>query len=359
LATDALFDDERFASARFMPDPDAALALTPEMERFLEERIGDRVRERGALYGLIQALYEDGQLKLAYDASTTRTASETFRERRGNCLSLVLMTAAFAQRLGLEARYQRVITEDTPEQVGEMLRMVGHVNVGLAKRGTARVRDWITVDFLPGQEAARLRTAPISEGRVKSMFLNNKAVEALGRGELARAYWWARASVVQDPRFASPFVTVGVLWHELGDADRSRNAFRHALTLDPDNASAQANLQQGTGSAPVLHLAGSRGDPSVARAVAALKLGDPASARTSLEEGQAAALGLSRAGRLLQTVFAIEDGATPRARQMLRALQSEPGLDAATQRWISAKLRWLSAVSAANAAEGGADSARH
>ncbi|MCP5289079.1 MAG: hypothetical protein H6931_08180 [Burkholderiaceae bacterium] len=244
LALGPHFDDERFAAERFTPDPDAPLALTEEMDRYLRERIAPQLRVRGYLYGLVEALYADDQLRLGYDSAATLTAAETFGQRRGNCLSLVLMTAAFAQRLGLEVRFQRVLTEDAPELAGNLVRMVGHVNLGLAKRGTARVRDWITVDFLPGLEAARLRTIEISADRVKAMFFNNLAVEALGKGELPRAYWLARASVRQDPRLASPYVTLGVLWSRLGQDDRAGTAFRQALAVDSRNASALANLSQ-------------------------------------------------------------------------------------------------------------------
>jgi hypothetical protein len=41
---------------------------------------------------------------IEYDSTVTRTAAQTYAARAGNCLSLVIMTAAFAEELGLRVR---------------------------------------------------------------------------------------------------------------------------------------------------------------------------------------------------------------------------------------------------------------
>jgi len=33
------------------------------------------------------------------------------------------------------------------------------------------------------------------------MYMNNRAVETLARGNLDDAYWWARAAILEDPHF--------------------------------------------------------------------------------------------------------------------------------------------------------------
>jgi hypothetical protein len=40
------------------------------------------------------------------------TAREAFAARTGNCLSLVIMTSAFAKQLGLPVSYRRVVMEE-------------------------------------------------------------------------------------------------------------------------------------------------------------------------------------------------------------------------------------------------------
>jgi transglutaminase-like putative cysteine protease len=50
---------------------------------------------------------------LEYDAEETLNASEAFDRKSGNCLSLVLMTAAMARELGLDVRFQNVRMDDS------------------------------------------------------------------------------------------------------------------------------------------------------------------------------------------------------------------------------------------------------
>ncbi len=99
------------------------------MKRYLAVEIADQLRVKGPQAGLIEALYEKAQLKLEYDATRTKTAAETFATRSGNCLSLVLMTAALAHQLDLPVVYQSAYLDPTWSRSGDLLFASGHVNV--------------------------------------------------------------------------------------------------------------------------------------------------------------------------------------------------------------------------------------
>ena len=110
-----LHADERFFNdAKFVPPAERVraedvFALSPAMKRYLDQEIADKVRGRGRQQGLVDALYSKGELKLEYDSTMTRNAAQAFEARTGNCLSLVIMTAAFAKELGLAVHYQSVL----------------------------------------------------------------------------------------------------------------------------------------------------------------------------------------------------------------------------------------------------------
>ena len=97
---DQLFNDAAF-QARSTPVDTDVFALSEAMRRFLHIEIGPQLRRKGRLEGLIDALQTRAQLKLEFDSAATRTAAEAFDLRAGNCLSLVIMTAALAKELGL------------------------------------------------------------------------------------------------------------------------------------------------------------------------------------------------------------------------------------------------------------------
>src|SRR3546814_13631565 len=69
-------------------------------------------------------------------ARTTRTAAETFETRSGNCLSLVILTAALARPLNIDVRYRFVPRARTWTRTQGMVLQNGHVNIELSPRAT-------------------------------------------------------------------------------------------------------------------------------------------------------------------------------------------------------------------------------
>jgi len=222
-------------------------ALSPQMERYLEHDIARQLHRDGRQRGLIDALYDREMLRLEYDSATTRTASEAFAARSGNCLSLVIMTAALAHRLDLPVTFQSVDVEDSWSRGKSLLMAAGHVNLVIGHRMFDRMGGIgndtsTTVDFLPPRDLRGRRVTVISESRVLAMFFNNRAAETLTDGDLNQAYAWARAAVAQDPSFASAQITLGVIYHRRGLLEPAEQVFRHTLRADPQNTQALADL---------------------------------------------------------------------------------------------------------------------
>jgi Flp pilus assembly protein TadD len=244
-----LFSDAAFtplAAPVDRPDPDKVFALSPAMTDYLDNRIARDTRTKGARRALFDALYSKGQLKLEYDAALTRNAAETFDARSGNCLSLVIMTAALARHLGLTPEFQQVLTEQSWSRVGDLYFASGHVNLTLGKGvGEALGYDSqgrMTVDFMPEKEAARHRIEPIEERTIVAMYFSNRAAETLAQDKVNESYWWVRAAILQDPAFAGAYNTLGVVLRRHGQTEAARRAFEYALERDPANPLIMSNL---------------------------------------------------------------------------------------------------------------------
>ena len=69
----ALFEDNAFAPPSERVDTCRHLALSPEMQQFLDAHIAPSANAGGARLALMESLYTDSQLKLEYDAEGTRT----------------------------------------------------------------------------------------------------------------------------------------------------------------------------------------------------------------------------------------------------------------------------------------------
>lgn len=245
-ADERVFDDRLFSAPSERIDASELFALTPEMRRYLQERIAPLARRRSAAEALIEALYMRDMLHLEYDSAYTRNAREAFEARMGNCLSLVIMTAAFAREMNVPVRFQDVPRVSTWDRNGDLYFQVGHVNLMLGPTlgdwRTSGEGRWTIIDFLPGQRPERQRARPIDESRIRAMFMNNRAAEAMTKGRLNDAYWWARGAFAQDPAYPNTFNTLGVIYRRHGDVAAAERALRQALALDVENVHAMGNL---------------------------------------------------------------------------------------------------------------------
>ncbi|MDE2497975.1 MAG: tetratricopeptide repeat protein [Xanthomonadaceae bacterium] len=240
-----LFRDTLFKPPAEPVDSRAIFAVDAPMRRFLADEIVPQTRHKDPRQALLDAL--NGKLLIDYDSEMTRTASQTFAAREGNCLSLVIMAAAMAEQLGIRVTYQEVYDFDTWSRDAGFAILSQHVNLVLGQRGprdrffTSDATPMI-VDFLPPRQVADAVSRPVPEQTVVAMYLNNRAAEVMVGGDVDRAYWFARAALEADPGFANAANTLGVIYLTRNHLVPAERAMRYALQREPDNISAMSNL---------------------------------------------------------------------------------------------------------------------
>lgn len=355
--------DALFAAPAQPPQAAAVMAVSPAMRAYLQQAFGGAAARHATARMLLAALFERGELRLDYDAQHTRNASEAFADRAGNCLSLVLMTAAFAGELGLEVGFNEVLVDEQWRREGDLVLRSGHVNLTL---GLLPRRDgWavsagsaLMVDFLPPEELRGLRTRPIDPARVLAMYFNNRAAEALAGGRTGEAYWLAREALRQDGGFDAARNTLGVVYQRAGQVALAAQVFEELLERQPEDTSALANLAQ-------VRLAQGRPQqaaalqarrealepfvPGVARdrGIAALRRGDADTALMHFEHE------IARGGPAPELQWWLAQaqwrlGQAQAAEQALQQAVAASSLPADRSRY-AAKLAWLRAQAAAGA----------
>jgi Tfp pilus assembly protein PilF len=245
--SEGLFNDHLFLAPSERISADEVFAVSAEMKHYLDTEIAAQIRHKGPQQGLFDALYAKRQLMLDYDTTVTRNAAQAFAARSGNCLSLVIMTAAFAKELGVPVRYQSAHVDETWSRDGDTYFFIGHVNISLGRRPVDfgfgnRDADRMTIDFIPPLEMRALSTHDIAEQTVVAMYMNNRSAEALIRGRVDDAYAWARAAIAQDPGFANSYNTLGVIYQRHGNLAEAEKALAYALAREPRDTRVMSNL---------------------------------------------------------------------------------------------------------------------
>ena len=247
--SDRLFDDALFKPPSVAMDAKDVLRLSPAMQAYLRTDAVSVAFRREPHRALLDQLYTRNQLQLRYDTGMTRNAGEAFEARSGNCMSLVIMTAAFARELGLQVRYQSVYTDPNWGRRGDLYFTIGHINLSVGRsalqtRAFGDSPDWMTVDFLPQRELRGQRYDVIEEQTLIAMYMNNKAAEAMSQGRLDDAYWWVKTALQQDPQLLFAYNTLGVVYQRGGHLAQAEQTLRFALTLEPNSTQVVGNLAQ-------------------------------------------------------------------------------------------------------------------
>ncbi|MCU0302543.1 MAG: tetratricopeptide repeat protein [Thermoanaerobaculales bacterium] len=214
------------------------LAPSPEMRAFVKANVNPMATPVFRLQQLIDAIMGKASFGLEYE-ETTRTAAETFRLHRGNCMSFSSMFVALARSAGLTVEFQEV---DIPPDwsMGEGLFVLNrHINVRV-NLGAGGVH---VVDFNIGDFRSTYEVRPVSDRRAYAHFFNNLGVEAMQDGEVVTAVAFLRSAITQgDGEFSPAWTNLGTLYRRAGHLAHAEAAYLEALEADRQDEVAMSNL---------------------------------------------------------------------------------------------------------------------
>lgn len=239
-------------------DYDAALVPVNKQDLFqldakLQSALHDPVIQRSSAQNrfdrLVELLFGPKAKYFPYAAGHSTIAAETWRLKRGDCLSLTVLAYAMAKDLGLSAKMQEVRVPVVFDRRGRVDYLNRHVNLIMQEEGSLHLgygsmrSGDVIVDFEP-QVGARRRGSALSENGIVARFYNNVAAEYLAQGNLTPAYAHFKAAILADPRYSPSYSNLAQLYIRKGFLGSAEQLLRHAIALNDDADIAMHSLHQ-------------------------------------------------------------------------------------------------------------------
>ena len=171
----------------------------------------------------------------SYDAETF-TASESQSKQQGNCVSLAILTQAYANVAGVETGFREVSTYPIFKKEQDLLIVSTHFNTKLyaPKESEEKDKDWIqilragtVVDYFPQQNTFYLGNATYSN--LVSKFYSNLATDALIDEHFNLSYSLINEALKFTPKNPELINLLAILHRRAGDTKTAEQLFQFAI----------------------------------------------------------------------------------------------------------------------------------
>lgn len=162
----------------------------------------------------------------------TYTARQALEQKGGNCLSLTVLTTAFAQLAGVQISYQLLEQNPVYSIDNSLLITSDHLRAVLVSHHSSEsgfdslLR--LTIDYFDTDGLSYVDN--VSVEAQMSMFYSNRAADALVRGDYNLAFSNAERALQHYPENASALNTIGILHRKQGDLARAEKIYKFGLS---------------------------------------------------------------------------------------------------------------------------------
>jgi Tfp pilus assembly protein PilF len=266
--------DDLFGPPQPVPAPAELTALTDAQRAHFLDFFRAGVNNRHPVHRRIHVYLDRHLSDMTFD-NETRTASATIDARRGNCMSLALVTTALAEAAGVEIGWQLADAEPVYSSEGTVVYSANHIQVKLYEPALdtkgysfTLARDYLLLDYFV-DDMPEHGTA-LQRDQMLSLAYQNLGVEALADDDLERAFWLLREALKYDAANPDAYNALAVVHRRAGAPDSAEALYRFTLDEFGDRLIVLRNYRR-------LLLAAGRHDEAAAleRRIVALPDPDP------------------------------------------------------------------------------------
>lgn len=184
----------------------------------------------------LRELLAGERFQFVYEPIGTYGAEETYRLRRGNCVSYTSLFVALGRAVGIPLR-AALLTQGEAERENDLVVINNHMVAALRRPEGVTVYDFAREGDRP---VAGLEV--IDDVWLSAVYLNNWGTEKLRRGQVREATEDLEMAIRLAPGFTALYGNLGVARRMGGNPEAALEAYRRALEIDPDNPTILNNL---------------------------------------------------------------------------------------------------------------------
>ncbi len=235
-----MWEDERFAYdvALVTVTERSLFAIDADLVRSLRaDPIFTQGNQATRTAHLLSLIFGPDLKAFAYAGGHSTQAADTWSARRGDCLSLSVLSVALARALEVPVQIQEVRVPANFDRRDGVDFLNRHVNVlvsnerELRAMGRTLPAGYIVIDFEP-QIGTRRKGDALDDRDVLARFYNNLAAEQLAKGQDRLAYAHFKAAILAKPAYAASYGNLAQLYLRAGLQTAAEKALLRAVELN-------------------------------------------------------------------------------------------------------------------------------
>ncbi|SEA76142.1 hypothetical protein SAMN04488051_10634 [Alkalimonas amylolytica] len=230
-----------------LPMPPEIFFLTAEQQREFLEFYYDEARQHLLPDRRLASFVERRYTDFNYYGKTLK-ATNSLQGETGNCLSLAILTTAYARLIDVSVDYQLVYSVPIYELIDDTLYVSSHIRSRVSSpsehnRETGQISySHSFIDYFPS--ARRQRGQYISEQHFISMFYQNVAAELLKQNDDEAAFPYLMKALQIAPDNVAALNALAVLHRRKQDVITAEKLYRFILDYYPVNLNAMINFRE-------------------------------------------------------------------------------------------------------------------
>jgi tetratricopeptide (TPR) repeat protein len=236
-----IWHDEQFAikdNSQIIPQKELFRLDDTLLAELKSSKIQTRTLEDRVDY-FLSYFYRLNSPVFPYQGHHSTIPKETWKNLKGDCISLTLLSYSIGKALNFNIYMQAVKVPIQVDRYGKFDYLNEHVNAIIYKEAIYQdlnkvIQNKLTIDYSPDTMFQR-PGIQLNENAITARFYNNLAVENMNEGNLPLSYAYFKAAILIDPTYDASFSNLAVLYQNNGLRSSAISLLEYAVRLNPDN----------------------------------------------------------------------------------------------------------------------------